>query len=416
VSDILGMYSGPPMLTWLNAHPRLKNATKEDTERAFSILDRLYQVIHNKNLISFYEEKSQDLEKVLNIFIRMNSGGTVLSYSDLLLSIAVAQWSGDARKEIHTLVDELNSTGDGFSFSKDLVLKAGLMLADIGSVGFKVENFNRENMETLEKRWPDVKRSLKVAVQLLASFGFTEKTLRADSALLPIAYYICHRKFDSRYVAKSSFVSDRNAIRTWLVRSLLKASGIWGSGLDTLLTVLRETIIRTGDDGFSFGAFQGMMAKSGKSLVFDEDEIGELVEMQYGDKRLFSLMTLLFPFVDVTNHHFHIDHIFPRSRFTTAKLRKAGVPENEIETFKERMNLLPNLQLLEGAQNIEKQASMPATWIGESHNTDAGRTNYSQNHLLGDVPESMIDFCVFYDARQAALHAKIIELIGVKGA
>ena len=39
----------------------------------------------------------------------MNSGGTPLSYSDLLLSIAVAQWSKlDARQEIHGLVDELN--------------------------------------------------------------------------------------------------------------------------------------------------------------------------------------------------------------------------------------------------------------------------------------------------------------------
>ena len=180
------------MLTWLN-----ERLPQEKLDRAFTTLDQLYQVVHNKNLISFYEEKSQDLEKVLNIFIRMNSGGTVLSYSDLLLSIAVAQWSGDARKEIHSLVDELNATGDGFTFTKDLVLKAGLMLADIGSVGFKVENFNRENMEVLERKWPEVKRSLKVAVQLLASFGFTEKSLRADSAILPIAYYICRRNLDS---------------------------------------------------------------------------------------------------------------------------------------------------------------------------------------------------------------------------
>lgn len=145
----------------------------------------LYQVVHNRNLISYYEEKSQDLEKVPNIFIRMNGGGTVLSYSDLLLSIAVAQWSGDVRTEIHSLVDDLNDTGEGFNFSKDLVLKAGLMLAGIGNVGFKVENFNRENMEVLEERWPDGKRSVRVAVKLLASFGFNEKTLRADSACCP---------------------------------------------------------------------------------------------------------------------------------------------------------------------------------------------------------------------------------------
>lgn len=132
VGDILGMRSGPAMLAWLSGR-----LPQEKLNQAFTTLDQLYQVVHNRHLISYYEEKSQDLDKVLNIFIRMNSGGTVLSYSDLLLSIAVAQWTGDARKEIHTLVDDLNSTGDGFAFSQDLVLKAGLMLADIGSVGSK---------------------------------------------------------------------------------------------------------------------------------------------------------------------------------------------------------------------------------------------------------------------------------------
>lgn len=408
VSEILGIESGPPMLEWISA--RLPH---EKTTQAFTVLHHLHRVIHDQHLISFYEEKSQNLEKVLNIFIRMNSGGTVLSYSDLLLSIAVAQWSGDARKEIHTLVDELNSTGDGFSISKDLVLKAGLMLADIGSVGFKVENFNRENMEILERRWPDVKRSLKVAVQLLASFGFTEKTLRADSAVLPIAYYICHRKLDSKYVSQNKYADDRKAIQTWLIRSLLKASGIWGSGLDTLLTVVRETITTQGGERFPTEKLYDVMAKRGKSLHFGPEEIDELVEMQYGDKRLFALLTLLFPFVDVTNHHFHIDHVFPKSRFTKPKLKKAGVSEDDFDEFKELVNCLPNLQLLEGAENIDKQASMPREWM-ESTLTESARTNYCDIHLLGDVPESLTDFRSFYEARSRALRSRIVQLLSAQ--
>lgn len=409
VADILGMQSGPSILAWLNVR-----LPQDKLNKAFTTLDQLYQVIHNKNLISYYEEKSQSLEKVLNIVIRMNSGGTVLSYSDLLLSIAVAQWSGDARKEIHSLVDDLNSTGDGFAFSKDLVLKAGLMLADIGSVGFKVENFNRENMEVLEKRWPDVKQSLKLAVQLLASFGFNEKTLRADSAVLPIAYYIRQRKLDSKYISRSSNASDRTSIRTWLIRSLLKASGIWGSGLDTLLTALREVIVKHGSEEFPADKLQDVMAKRGKSLLFAEEEIDELVEMQYGDKRLFALLTLLFPFVDVTNHHFHIDHVFPYSRFTKPKLKKAGVDDEDIDDFKEMANCLPNLQLLEGAENIEKQASLPAEWIAAML-PKAARTNYCDNHLMGSVPKSLTDFREFYDARRDALHSRIVRLLAAKG-
>ena len=406
VADILGMESGPTMLAWLNA--RLPQAK---LNQAFTTLNQLYQVIHNKHLISFYEEKSQSLEKVLNIFIRMNSGGTVLSYSDLLLSIAVAQWTGDARKEIHPLVDELNETGGGFSFSKDLVLKAGLMLADIGQVGFKVENFNRKNMEDLERQWPEVKHSLKLAVQLLASFGFNEKTLRADSAILPIAYYFRHRKLDGKYITHSSHAADREVIRTWLTRSLLKASGIWGSGLDTLLTAIRDVIKSHGGDRFPSDKLQEVMVKRGKSLIFGAEEIEELVEMQYGDKRLFALLSLLFPFVDVANHHFHVDHVFPQSLFTTPKLRKLAVLDSEIEEYKDKSNSLPNLQLLEGTANEEKKASLPADWLEHEYKTDVSRMNYCDRHLLGVVPQ-FAGFREFHETRRNALRSRIEGLLG----
>lgn len=410
VSDILGMQSGPKMLAWLN-----ERLPQDKTTQAFETLDQLFQVVHNRNLISFYEEKSQDLEKVLNIFIRMNSGGTVLSYSDLLLSIAVAQWSKDARTEIHALVDDLNDTGDGFKFSQDLVLKAGLMLADIGNVGFKVANFNRGNMEILESRWPEVKRSLKVAVQLIATFGFNEKTLRADSAILPIAYYINSRKLDSQYVSRNSDAQDRGAVRTWLLRSLVKASGIWGSGLDTLLTALRETIREHGGSCFPSDQLQAVMERRGKSLHFTEEEIDELVDMQYGDKRLFPLLAMLFPFVDVRNH-FHIDHIFPKSRFTTHRLKAAGFAEGELAELQEMVNGLPNLQLLEGTENVFKLASLPSDWLRtESFPTEATRTNYCRNHLLGTVPDSLVGFRGFYAERRDVLRRRVSELVGSNG-
>ena len=172
VRDILLMENAGPALTrWLN-----KELQQEQVDDAHDALFELYQVVHTKPLVSFYEENSQELDKVLQIFIRMNSGGTILSYSDMLLSVAVAQWTDrDAREEIHSLVDELNRIGTGFLFSKDLVLKAGLMLSDIGSVGFRVDNFNRENMAIFEHKWDNIKQALMLTVELVSDFGFNEK-------------------------------------------------------------------------------------------------------------------------------------------------------------------------------------------------------------------------------------------------
>ena len=84
-----------------------------------------------------------------------------MSYSNLLLSIAVSQWQTlDARREVHGLVDEMNRVRPGLEFNADFVLKAGLMLTDIASVGFRVENFTRDNMAVLENNWPNIRQAL----------------------------------------------------------------------------------------------------------------------------------------------------------------------------------------------------------------------------------------------------------------
>ena len=405
VSDVLTLEdSGPAMTAWLEGC----DLGDQPISSAHKVLHRLFEVIRNLLLVSFYEERSQELEKVLQIFIRTNSGGTVLSYSDLLLSVAVAQWSSNAREEIHQLVDDLNKTGTGFAFSKDWVLKAGLMLSDIGSVGFKVDNFNRDNMKILEIRWSAIKEALILTVKLVSSFGFTGATLRADSALLPVAYYLYARQADGRYLTEHASAVDREAIRKWLIASYLKPSGIWGSGLDTLLTALRQDI-RKCDTGFPTREIRETMRSRGKSLAFDGDEIDDLTEMRFGDRRTFSLLSLVFRHLDL-RQHFHIDHVFPKSRFTRAKLSGLGIPDDKIDQLQDFSDRLPNLQLLEGHENLQKRALLPFQWL-QAFDTDDARQNYSTTHLLDHMPEQVDGFESFYEARRKSLRNKIIELL-----
>lgn len=408
VSNILGMEDGPAMLASLMERGLHGDALKG----AYSILDRFHRVVHSFNLINYYEEEAQDLERVLNIFIRLNSGGTILSYSDLLLSIAVAQWKKiDARAEIHKLVDELNRIGTGFSLSQDFVLKAGLMLADIASVGFQVENFTTTNMMALETNWPAIRSSLVRTVELASSFGLNGQTLKADSALLPIAYYLYKRNAPANYVTHSQFANDREAIQGWLVRSIVKASGIWGSGLDTLLTALREVIQTNNGDAFPVEQLRQVMAQRGKSLTFEPAEIEDLLHLEYGDKRTFPLLSLLFPFVDLRNQ-FHVDHVYPISRFTPGRLQKQGFNPDDAETMGKHANMLPNLQLLEGALNNEKRAALPAAWLS-SHLPDAtSQTHYLTKHMLGELPENLAGFEAFFVARQDRFRKKITEMLG----
>ena len=71
VREVMRMKSGPAMVSWLN-----QRLPQEQVDRAYETLDRLHRVVHSEHLVAFYEEKGQELDKVLQIFIRMNDGGT----------------------------------------------------------------------------------------------------------------------------------------------------------------------------------------------------------------------------------------------------------------------------------------------------------------------------------------------------
>ncbi len=112
-------------------------------------------VIHVNPTINYFLETEQDLEKALNIFIRINSGGEPLSFSDLIMSMAVANWSErDARKEIHSLVDNIQEKG--FKTSKDFVLKSFLYLHS-QDIKLRVTNFSKTNAKDFEYRWDKIR-------------------------------------------------------------------------------------------------------------------------------------------------------------------------------------------------------------------------------------------------------------------
>ena len=408
VSDILTMQSGPEMFDWIQN----KGLGSAQQSVAFRTLDRLYRVIHVEPTVAYYEVKNQNIEHVLNIFIRRNSGGTVLAYSDLLLSIAVSNFEKlDARKEVHQLVDDLNRIGPGFDLSKDFVLKAGLMLTDIASVGFEVRNFTLPNMAILEKNWSRICDALSATVQLVASFGFDSRSVRASSALLPIAYYLYQRGAPSGFATYSKYDTEREAIRGWLTRSILKASGIWGSGLDTLLTALREVLRNSEDGHFPVKEMHRIMTQRGKSLVFSAEEIEDLAELDINDRRVFALLALLSHFINFRDHQFHIDHVFPKSRFTQAQLRAAGVGYELFDTFWDSANRIANLQLLNGDINNEKRRKMPSEWMREHFKDDQKLQDYCSMYLLGDVPQEITKFQEFYEARRERLQERIAELV-----
>ena len=164
----------------LDMKQRLVALPAAQQDNANKLIGRLHNRIHTTLVGNYYQENSQDYEKVLQVFVRANSAGQPLEYSDLLLSTATAKWETlDARSEIHGFTDSLNGLGNGYSFGKDFVLKACLYLSENLPIQYKVKNFTRKNLRTIEENWEKIKDFLSTTVRLISRFGFSAKNVVA---------------------------------------------------------------------------------------------------------------------------------------------------------------------------------------------------------------------------------------------
>lgn len=364
------------------AMQRISGAPEEQRQFAARTLGAVCETFNTLGNVNFFLEREADLEKVLQIFIRINSGGTKLSYSDLLLSIATASWKGtDARQAIHSFVDELNSYNDALTFDQDFVLKSALVLSDISDVKFKVENFNAQNMVTIEQAWPSVKTALSLTIQLASSFGLTDRSLLSANALIPIAYYLKKKGVSESYLNSSSTAKDRAAIRTWLTKVLLR--GTFGSMTDTILSALRGVLQASTFTSFPENEINDRLTQLNRSVKFSSEEVQNLLALQYQNRQTFLVLSLLCPNFDFSNG-FHIDHVYPRSKMTERQLLAKNVAPGDARSWPELRDNLANLQLLQGGPNKAKSDADFDDWLRQEFSDAAKRGYFLAMHHFPD--------------------------------
>ena len=384
---------------------------KERRKLAIKILFKLYNVVYEQGTISYYLEKSQVLDKVLNIFIRINRAGTELSYSDLLLSIATAQWEKkNAREEILLFVNEINNIGDIFNFNKDFILKSCLVLNDFTNIAFKVDNFNKRNMLSVEDNWEPITNAISQAVKLVSSFGYNRETLTSNNAIIPIAYYLKKISAKDNYSSSSKNYKEKTVIKKWLLLSLIKRA--FGGQPDNVLRPIRK-IIQENSGGYPLDNIINHFRGTNKTLVFSDEDIENLLRYKYGQGFTFSVLSLLYPNLDFRNI-FHIDHIFPKSQFTKKKLRERGIPVADIEIYQINFNYLGNLQLLESTPNLEKLDKDFNVWFNEIYPNPKDQKEYREKHLIPDVNLNFNNFLEFFKEREKLIIKKFKDILQPK--
>ncbi len=336
------------------------NYTREHNlgNKESELLETLNKAFHDKQLISFFEETEKDLDKVLNIFIRVNSGGVKLSYSDLLMSILTASFSSDIREKMNELVDTLKDKGFP-NVGKDQVLKTCLLLIGKDTT-FELKNFNKKNIKEIEENWEKITESIYNATKLLETFGYVGY-LGSAYILSSLAYF---------YFLNSKMNENDKEQALKFVRNA-QITSYFSNSTDTKLSVIAHSI----KDAQTFERFNHNLAKHQTSpLKITNDAIEEMM-CSSSHALVFPILQILYPNLKYKTTTFHIDHIYPKSKFN-GKNKKLN------KDFYKWGNYLFNLQLLEGAENSAKKDKDPEVWLKEEYKDEQAIEEYKKSNYI----------------------------------
>ncbi|MCQ2629646.1 DUF262 domain-containing HNH endonuclease family protein [Helicobacter pylori] len=366
------------------------NYTREHElgDKESELLETLNKAFHDKQLISFFEEKEKNLNKVLNIFIRVNSGGVKLSYSDLLMSILTASFSSDIREKMHELVDALKDKGF-LNVGQDQVLKTCLLLIGKDTT-FELKNFNKKNIKEIEENWEKITDSIYNATELLETFGY--------AGYLGSAYILSSLAYFYFLNSKMNENDEEQALK--FVRNA-QITSYFSSTTDTKLNNIANSM----KDAQTFEAFNHNLAKHQTSpLKITNDAIEDIV-CSSSHALVFPILQILYPNLNYKTTTFHIDHIYPKSKFEkeNKKLDK---------DFYKCENHLYNLQLLEGTENQAKKDKDPESWLKEEYKDERAIEEYKKrNYIDPNLKLEWENIKEFREKREEAIIKTLKEVL-----
>lgn len=399
--------------------PILKELNLEANEFAGETLSQMYVAFMIVPTIHYYLEEKQEIDYVLDVFIRTNSGGTSLSFSDLLMSIAIANWRGDARADIDNLVNNIWQAADmRFSISRDWILKTCLCLVD-ADIRFRVENFTADYVGRIEENWTSIRDCITETFRFLNKMGFTDQCIKAKNAIIPLVYYLYRKPHVGGFLYKfinrdtTGLHTERCIMTKWLNTVILKRT--FGSQSDTILTAIRRIISENiFHNGFPIQQIIDAYIGTSKDMRFDEQYIDTLLHMHKDDSSCRSVLMLLFPDINI-DLRYDIDHLHPANGFRENNLKQYNsIYSNEfLRNFyldSNNWDTIPNLQLLNSSQNRgPKNDRSLKDWIDDP-------TNAFKKEDLLVPPETSLefeDFPDFIDVRIKILKEKLMSNVAM---
>lgn len=287
-----------------------------------------------------------DYERVVEIFVRVNSGGTKLAPADLMFA-SMKEMSSDIEEDIDDIAADLQ-VGD-VKFDADFVLKC-IVVAIKGEARLRPELFRGVNGKALMKSISDEWEHVQETFAQLKDWMHQElrlrssRMLRTENSLVPLFDFLWHNP-------KPSPSSRRRMVGYYYKAQLFN----WfGAATDQIIERLHGVLGKPSSVGFPIKAVKAIFAGRGRAVELSEDAIlGArerlmVLNIVYQEKFDATLFASEFPANEP-----HVDHIYPKS-----KLRR----ELELESLE--INHLGNFRLVGASDNIKKGRKYPDEYFG----------------------------------------------------
>ncbi len=287
---------------------------------------------------------------------------------------------------MNELVDTLKDKGFS-NMGQDQVLKTCLLLIGKDTT-FELKNFNKKNIKEIEDNWEKITESIYNAANLLKTFGYAGY-LGSAYILSSLAYfYFLNPKMDKN--------DEEQALK--FVRNA-QITSYFSNSTDTKLSAIAHSI----KEARTFETFNHNLAKHQTwPLKITNDAIEDIV-CSSSDARVFPVLRILYPHMNYKTTTFHIDHIYPKSKFNE-KNKKLN------QDFYGWKDYLFNRQLLEGAENIAKKDKDPEVWLKEEYKNEQAIEEYKEkNYIDPNLKLEWENIKEFREKREEAIIKKLKE-------
>jgi len=363
------------------------------------LMFNVWSKLRYEKLISYYNEKTQDYDKVLDIFVRTNSGGQKLKYSDLLFSYIKLHWN-DAREKFSKLLKELNENGK-FDFSHDFILKTILFInaTDQEQLKYRTKNFSADIITQTKDNWSTkIEPAIKLMKDLISSrFQLSHgKLITSYNALIPIVYY--NYKFDKKGIGEENnklTIDIQTNIREWLLTSML--TGVFGGQSEGILNKAKKGLEESSkSDYFPTNEIFDKFKEAKPALTNKVTE--EIIsKASYNSIESYLILSLLYkntvnlsPLLD--DNKPQQDHIFSKNEMKTAKIPK------------EKINSIYNIRWVSASDNRNKSDETYTDWSTRMDDT------IKSNHFIPKGTWTVYNFDDFLEKRKELF---IKQIIGV---